>query len=250
MTKQSGLGDNFYCGGYNLSGDVGSLGGISGGPAALEVTGIDKYAPERIGGGRNGTVEWSSWFNDAAGQAHPVLKTLPRTDVHLMYCRGTTLGNAAACMIAKQPNYDGSRGADGSFSFSVQALSNDYGLEWGRLGTAGIRTDTGATNGSSINDSAPSAFGLQAYLQVFTFVGTDATITIQESSDNGGADAWANVTGGSFTAVTAAPTVQRIATSATLAVEQYLRVVTTTAAGFTSMTFAVAICRNLTATVF
>ena len=30
MAKQSGLGDNFYIGGYNLSGDVGSLGSISG----------------------------------------------------------------------------------------------------------------------------------------------------------------------------------------------------------------------------
>jgi hypothetical protein len=161
LSKQSGLGDALFVGGYDLSGDTQSLGAIGGGPAVLDVTPINKSAYERIGGLRDGRIEWTSYFNDASSQAHPVLKTLPTSDVHVMYCRGTTLGNPCASMVAKQINYDGNRGDDGAFTFALQAQANGYGLEWGRLGTAGIRTDTTATNGSSI-----SLTGGDAYIQL------------------------------------------------------------------------------------
>ena len=65
MAKQSGLGDNFYLHGYDVSGDLGSV-SVSGGPAALEVTGIDKSAFERIGGLRTGGMSWQAWFNPAS----------------------------------------------------------------------------------------------------------------------------------------------------------------------------------------
>ncbi len=98
MAKQTGLGDNFYVGGYNLSGDTQALGSIHGGPAALDMTSIDQSAFERQGGLRGGGIEWTSYFNDAAGQAHPALSTLPTADVILTYARGTTLGAPAACI--------------------------------------------------------------------------------------------------------------------------------------------------------
>lgn len=442
--KESGLGDNLYVGGYDLSGDTGSLGNIGGGPAALELTGIDKSAFERVGGSRDGRIEWSSWFNTLG--AHPVLSALPTADVHVMYCRGTTLGCPAACLVSKLPDYPGQRGNDGSFTFGLSAQANGYGLEWGQLLTAGLRTDTAAANGTGVSfwdpgflslpgtagdcastpDAAalditgdidlrarvtatdwtpaadgcaigkhlttgnqrsyalvltsagkisllwstngtaessatstvatgladgtvqwirgtldvnngagnaiarfyvspdnvtwsqlgadvavgsttsiyagtatlflgargsgttdnlvgrvweaevrngidgtivaqPKAYlsgitdptglawtvngtaklatpGLRGFLQVTEFSGTDATVTIQESTDNGGTDAWANLV--SFTAVSAAHTTQRVAVPSTTAAERYLRVVTTTAGGFTNLKFAVAVCRN------
>lgn len=247
MAKQSGLGDNAYVAGYNLSGDISALSKIGGGPAVLDVTGISSSAHERIGGLRTGEISFVSFFNDATGREHLALRGLPTADVQVMYFRGTTLGNPVAAMLAKQVNYDGARGADGAFTFNVQALSNGYGLEWGRSLTAGQRTDTGAANGSSINLGGAKSNGLQAYLQVFSFSGTDATLTIQESSDDGAGDAFAAVVGGAFTQVTAAPTTERIATAAGLAVEQYLRLRTTTTGGFSSMVFAVAVVVNDTA---
>lgn len=247
MAKQSGLGDRLFVAGFNLSGDIGSLGTIGGGPAPLEVTGIDKSAIERIGGVRDGTIEFSAWFNKATDRAHLRLSPLSTADQIVTYCRGTTLGNPAAAMVAKQINYDGDRGADGSFTLAVQALANGYGLEWGRQGTAGIRTDGSATNGSSIDDTASTAFGLQAYLHVFAFTGTSVTVKIQESSDDGAGDAWADVTGGGFTAATGV-TSQRIATATNLTVERYLRVVTT--GTFSDAQFAVCIVRNQTAPAF
>jgi hypothetical protein len=250
VAKQSGLGDGLLVAGYDLSGDIGSLSRIGGGPAALDVTGINKSGFERIGGVRDGGFAFQAWFNDAAGQAHPRLSTLPTTDVIATYLRGTTLGNPAAAVVAKQINYDGTRGQDGSFTFAVEALANAYGLEWGRQLTAGLRTDTAATNGTSVDlgSASPGAFGLQAYLHVTSFAGTDATITIQESSDNG-ADAYAAVVGGAFTQVTVGPTSQRIATAA-INVERYLRIATSTTGGFSSLVFEVMAVRNDTSVVF
>lgn len=250
MAKTSGLGDNYFLSGYDLSGDINSLGRIGGGNAPIETTGIDKSAFERIGGRRDGGMDFVAYFNDAASQAHPRLSTLPTTDVISTYCRGTTLGNPAASLVAKQANYDGTRAQDGSFTFACQTLSNGYGLEWGKQLTAGKRTDTGATNGTGVDyGTGSTTFGLQAWLHVFSFVGTDATVKIQESSDNG-ADAYADVTGGGFTQITSGPTSQRIATSAVLTVERYLRVATVTTGGFTSLVFAVMVCRNDSAPAF
>jgi hypothetical protein len=248
MAKEGGLGDNLYVGGYDLSGDVGSISSISGGPAALDVTPIKFKARERIGGRRDGRMEYLSFFNDAAGQAHPVLKVLPSSDVPVTYCHTTILGAASAGLVAKQPNYPGSRPADGAFTFSIEELGNAFGLEWGRQLTAGIRTDTAATNGSSIDTTASLAFGAQAYLQAFSFTGTDVTVKLQDSADD---SSWADLTGGGFTQITGGvPLAQRIATSLGQTVRRYLRVVTVTTGGFSSLAFAVTVVKNEVAVVF
>src|SRR4051812_31688817 len=116
MAKQTGLGDAFYIGGYNLSSDVNALGNISGPQTPIESTGIDKSAMERLGGQRSGLIEFTTFFDDQAIQEHAALKGLPTADTQCMYFRGTTLGNPAAAMTAKQINYDGARGNDGSFT--------------------------------------------------------------------------------------------------------------------------------------
>lgn len=196
---------------------------------------------QRIGGLRNGEISFNSFFNPTAGQEHTVLSALPRTDQHVMYCRGTTLGNPAACMIGKQLDYNPTRAANGALTFAIQAQANGYGLEWGRLLTAGLRTDTTATNGTGVDGTAQTTFGAQAYLQVTAFTGTDVTVKIQDSADN---VSFADVSGFAFAATTAAHTTQRIATSNAATIRRYLRAVTTTSGGFTSVTFSVMVNRN------
>jgi hypothetical protein len=241
MSKQSGLGDNLYVAGYDLSGDIGSLSKIGGGIQTLDTTGIDKSAHERIGGQRDGSLEFTSFFNDAAGQEHPVLSALPTSDIGLLYARGTVLGNPAACMVAKQVGYDGNRADNGAFTFKVSALANSYGLEWGRLLTAGKRTDTTATNGSGVDTAASASFGGQAYLQVFSVAGTSVTVAIEDSADN---ISFAAVAGLAFTAATpgASPQTQRLAISNTSTIRRYVRAVTT--GTFSNAVFAVVLVKN------
>jgi hypothetical protein len=242
MAKQGGLADNFYIGGYDLSGDVGSLATIGGGPTALELTPINVEAAVREGGVRDGVIEFSSFFNKAALAAHPALSSLPRTDRVASYFRGTVLGGQVANEVAKQVNYDPARNEDGSLKLATKAVANGFGLEWGRSLTAGKRTDSGATNGTGVDTSASLAFGLQAYLQVFAFTGTDVTVKIQDSADN---VSFADLAGAAFTQITGGvPLSERIAISNTATVRRYLRAATVTTGGFSNLVFAVAFTKN------
>lgn len=244
MAKQSGLGDNFYVGPYDLSGDISAIGSVGGSVATLDKTGINKFGYERIGGLRTGTMEFTTHFNDAAGQEHVAFSALPYTDVILSYFRGTTLGNPAASMVAKQINYDATRGDDGDLTFGVQAQSNGFGLEWGRSLTAGLRTDTAATNGTAIDTTASASFGAQAYLHVTAFTGTDCTITVEDSADN---ITFATVD--SFTVVSGVTSERNVLGTTTETLDRYVRV-STTAGTFSSITFAVNLVKNTATTQF
>lgn len=249
MAKETGLGAAYFLDGFDLSGDTRELGRISKALTPIDQTGINKYAFERKAGVLDGGIDWTSYFNPE--NAHDALETLPRTDrIASYYHKGDVLGTPVASLVAKQLNYDPTRELNGGLTAAVQSQANAWWLDWGLSLTAGVRTDTAATDGSSVdfNDwGGGSSFGLQAYVHVLDFTGTDVTIKLQESSDNGVGDPWADVTGGAFTAVTGGtPLAQRIATARDQAVERYLRVVTETTGGFTNLEFAVAVTVNRT----
>jgi hypothetical protein len=314
MSKQSGLGARFLSGGYDLSGDVQALDTVTGGPALLDVTDITQSAHSRISGQRDGSMGVTVFMDTA--NAHPVLAALPTADTLMTFLvPPLAIGSPAACLNAKQVNYDPTRGADGSLTMKVEGQGNGYGLEWGVTLTAGLRTDTTATNGTSLDQGAgfatpavplttvpvtntsplpatvvvsggtmtnvsvngvtvgagagtytvPSGgtitmtftvaptwtwtlqtfLGAQAYLQVTSFAGTSVTVAVQDSADNA---SFTTVTGLTFTAVTAAPATQRLATVTNATVRRYLRVITT--GTFNPATFAVVVNRNIAATAF
>lgn len=256
MTKQSGLGDNFYVDGLNISGDTQSISKLGGGPAVLEFTGIDKSAFERKGGLRDGGMDFVTYFNPGPlafasplvdTGSHALLRQMPLTDriVTFFHMQSTD----AASLVAKQGTYDGTRAADGALTIAVSAMANGFGLEWGDQLTPGPLTQSGAGNGTPLDSGAATTnFGAQAYLQVFNFVGTSAVVKIQSSSDNAVGDPYADVAGLTFSTVTAAPVAERIQTGRTAAIERWLRVATT--GTFSALTFAVMVVRNVTAVDF
>lgn len=256
MAKQGGLGSRLWVDGYDLSGDINALDKVTCPRGVLDFTDITELAHERQLSTQDGAIDVTSFFDVAAGNAHPVLSTLPTTDRELSFAiptapaSGLAIGDPCASMVGKQINYDGQRQQDGSFMLKVAAQANAYGLEWGYLATAGIRADTTATNGASLDGGATGTtnFGFQAYLQVLSFTGTSVTIKIQGSTDNGGTDPFADVTGGAFATVSTSPQAQRIATASNAAIKRYLRVVTT--GTFSQCSFVVAITRNPLAVAF
>jgi hypothetical protein len=150
-----------------------------------------------------------------------------------------------------QLNYDGNRAQDGGFLLNTTIESNGYGLQWGHLATAGMRTDTAATAAAAVSpldqlSASPGAFGLVMFVQLNAFTGTSVTIKLQESSDNSG-DAYTDVTGATTAALTTAPQAVRIATGS-IAVERYLKVVTT--GTFSNAVFGVQVYRHRVATVY
>lgn len=247
MAKQTGLGDRFFTGGYDLSNDMGSIDAIGGGPTPAEVTGIDVEAFERIAGLFDARIEWSGWFNPSDDRGHARWGALLTGDQVYTYARGSAIGVPSAGLVGKQPDYAGSRGDDGSLTFKIGAMAaQGHTLEWGRLHTSASRTDTTATNGASVDGAAASAFGLVAYLQVLALTGTSVTVKLQQSSDNGAGDAWTDVPSGAFTAATGRGA-QRLQTGAADPVERYLRVVSS--GTFTNAQFLVMVMRRAAGTV-
>ena len=104
--------------------------------------------------------------------------------------------------------------------------------------TTGLRTDTSATNGTSVDNGAATSNGLVGHLQFIDITGSNCTVTIQESSDNGSGDAFAAII--AFTQVTADNKFERKTVAG--GVERYLRVIT--AGTFSSAKFAVAARRG------
>ena len=152
MAKQSGLGQQLYVAGYDLSGDVGVINNAACPRGLLEVTAINKSAIERVNGLADGIIDFNSWFNDAALAEHAALSGLPTADVLLIWALGAAVDDSAMFMTAKQVNYDGSRGADGSLSFNVQALADGVAPEWGEMLTSAQDTHASAGSSSSKND--------------------------------------------------------------------------------------------------
>jgi hypothetical protein len=241
MGKQSGLGDNFYISGYDLSGDVSAISQLGGGPATLDVTGIKSYANELIPGLRQGDWQFTSFWEftsgDGQGYALNALDSLPVADVVGMYFRGTALQNKAAAINGKQLNMDPTRDASGNLSLAVEVQGSGYGMEWGEMLTAGLRTDEAATAGPAITDTAATSYGAQAYVQLVAFTGTSVTIGIEHATTSGGTYNPLMATS-AMTAIGA----QRLSVSNTTAVDQYLKV--TTAGTFSNAVFAVAFMRN------
>ena len=240
MAKSSGLGQEFYIAGYDLSGDVGSLSGVGSPRQLLEITSINKSAVERLNGRSDASLSFNTWFNDAAGQEHAALSGLPTTDRLVLWGFSGSTGDVACAFPAKQMSYDGSRGADGSLAFSVDVAADGIASDGCELLTDGQGTHSSAGSSTSRGDGAATSAGLVAQLQIVTAASGTPTVTIQQSSDNGVSDAWATLA--SFTAVGYAspPTAERITVSG--AVERYLRVTTT--GTFSNAQFVVATRRG------
>jgi hypothetical protein len=251
MTKKGGLGQGLWIAGVDCSGDTGSW-SIASPKGVQDVTGIDKYANERLALTRDASVSCQQFFNPDAGSAFQTTRANAFSQVlnfDLTIATGSTLGDPAFSGRYRLPNTTYTRNADGSFTFAAEFAGNSYGAEWGHLLTAGKRTDTSATapaTGVDFNadGGASTTLGWQAWLHVFAFTGTSVTVTIQDSANN---SAFTDLTGGAFTAATAVGT-QRLEGGRTATVRRYLKVNTT--GTFSNAVFAVAFTRNVTATSF
>lgn len=103
--------------------------------------------------------------------------------------------------------------------------------------------DSGTTTGASRNDSAASTTGWMAHLHLTAVTGapTSWTVKLQDSADN---SSWADVTGGTFTAVNV-PAAQRLVSAAGATLRQYVRYVATVVGGTApTATFGLVYARN------
>ena len=244
MAKRTGLGSRFFVGGYDLSGDTNALSKIGGGSALIDVSAINGAAFERLGGKRDGSIDFTVVFNDSAGASHAVLSALPTTDVTAIYASAATVGAPGSAVVGKQDNYPLANATDGALTAAVSVMSsNGAGVHHGQMLTAGLRTESTATNGASIDTGASVSFGATLFL-VCTALGSGTpTIKLQDSADD---STFADVTGATFGTVAALDN-EMVQTSSTQAVRRYIRIATT--GTFAGLSFAVLINKHLTATI-
>lgn len=231
MAKQSGVGSALWFGSVDISGDVGAVNSLEHSRAEQDVTGINKSAVERILLRHDGMIGFTAFWNPTAGQAHPTLSALPRTDVQVTVGIGSAsgaVGQWAASLLAKQTGYSPAFGDDGSLVASINAVANGYPLEWGELLTTGKQTfASGSVNGTSIDlnnvyaGSTTTAFGAAAYLHVFSLGSGTPTLTIKDSA-NDSTFAALSPTSLAFTPTVAG--VERQTTGLTATIRRYIRV--------------------------
>jgi len=223
MAKKSGLGQQIFVNGYDLSGDVATIDNAGSPRNLLEITAVNASGIERLVGLSDGNLSVSSWFNDATEQEHAAFSGLVTTDRIVTWAFGATRGDVAACLVAKQLNYDGSRGTDGSLSFTIDTqAASGVPLEWGNTLTTGKETHSSAAVSTSRDDGATTGYGLVGILSVTDVDSGTATVNIQQSADN---VTFANILGFAAVSAAAAPTAQRLTLSG--AILRYLRVSTT-----------------------
>lgn len=241
MAKKSGLGMRLYLHGYDLSGDVGSIGSMRSTSNVLDVTAIDKSAVERLHGIRDGEITFNVFFNTATDAEHDALSSLPTTDVLAMVLTGTAAGDPVFCLSAKQVNYDWTRGADGSLVGTVQLVAAaGVPLEYGLLLVAKT-THASASDETGIDFGSQTTSGAIGFLQHFDADSGTVEYDLEDSSDSTDGDdgTWANLGAFSDVATPYAQIAQRIEISGT--VERWVRA--STNGTFTNADFAMAFRR-------
>ncbi len=245
MAKRSGLSQQFYFQGVDMSGDVGSIGTLATPRGTQDVTGLSRNAHEFLLTTGDGILSWSAFFNDETGGTHLTLGALPTTDVQIMFETGQTLGDPAFCAVVKLIDYAPNRGADGSLTINVNAnLSAGEPAEWCRVLATKATHSSETDNTGHLMDSGGSQTtkGAVGYLQHFTADSGTVEYDIEDSSDSTDGDdgAWANLLAFSDVATPWNPIAERIEVTGN--VEKWIRA--STNGTFTNAVFAMAFRRG------
>lgn len=173
MGKQSGLGDNFYIGGYDLSGDITSMDQISGGPSLMEATSIKQIAEARLAGQKDGTFKFTSLFEETPAIVTPgfPLSTVPAKNnfgvTVYVTITGGTLSNVSVNGVTvgtTDGTYPVTAGGTISVTYTVAPTWNWFALGSEHNGLAPLpRADTVCmyARGTAIGNPAANLLGKQ-----------------------------------------------------------------------------------------
>lgn len=217
MAKSTGLNQRFFVHGYDLSGDVGAIGGISTPRSVHDVTGLDKSAMERILGLADVQAAYDAFFNDA-GDLWTELSALPIADRSMIWAFGPAIGDPGFGATVKHIDFPLSRGADGGLSSSPSAQGSAGAIPgWGEMLTTGKQTYASAANGDSLDGGAATSNGLVIDAQMFSLGSGTPSVEVEDSADDAAFSSIATLSD-----LTGAATAQRATVSG--AIRRYLRV--------------------------
>lgn len=228
-----------YVNGYELTTYLNEV-SVSREVDTAETSTFGNSAKTYIAGQKDGTADMSGIWDGTAGAVDDRLAAYFGADgtVFTVGYGGSTLGNRADVFAGIQTSYE--IGASLGDAVSVSASVQGSGGVWAGKFLHANSTESTTANFTAVNNGAASSNGWVANLHNFAKTGTPAAVVkLQESSDNGAGDAFADIA--TFATITGVTAEQK---SATGAVEQYVRAALTSLAGSASITFVVAFARK------
>lgn len=185
MPVRSGLSQKFFAAGYDIGGDIGSIDNLTVSVADLQTPGLDNTAMSRVHGLADGNLALTSYFNDAVGKSLQTLKTMGGGMWTWVLVK--TVGGAVLNGTYQQLSYTGNRGRDGSMEMQATgAISGGVPPEDAvNLTDGGAVTHASAGSGTSVDQTAGTAFGGIGFLQHISRASGTPTYLIEDSTDNG-----------------------------------------------------------------
>lgn len=218
-----GMNTRIYGRGYDLSPYFKTV-TIGGSRAVADDSNFSDTSRRYKGGRMSGELSAEGLYSDNTGEIQTILETIFGTDtandVYMISPQGgTTIGDDFFGLKGILTKHGTSSPEEDMVDASVEVNSRN-GLHIGRvLHEHAAETTTG--NSASVDHGAATANGGMFFVIVTAFSATSVTIKAQESSDDGGSDAFADVTGASLTFTGVGAQVAEVATGT--AVERYLR---------------------------
>lgn len=194
----------------------------------------------RIAGMKDGSIDLSGIWDGAASAVDERMAAYLGVDatVFTVGYGGTTIGNRADVAAGIVTSYE--IGADIGDAVSVSAtVESSGGIHAGKF-LHSKTSRTAVANFTSVDNLAASTAGLVANQHTTAVTGTpNAVWKIQESSDDGAGDAFADVI--TFTSITGISSEQKTTTAA---VERYLRARLNAIDGATAVTTTISVARK------
>lgn len=183
----------------------------------------DEWVERAFTGEKKASLAMKGFFNDADNASNEafVEQFAART---ICYCvSGNTVGKNVTMFYGPLESKYNRIAAKGELTKAEITMDGSGEVEEGKIiATLAARTTAGNTEATPVNNGGASTSGGAAYLQVtaLDLGGYDNVIfKIRDSADN---VTYGDVSGGAFTAVTAAPAKQRLALAGTI--KQYVAV--------------------------
>ena len=179
-----------------------------------------------------GQINFQGIWNPAANQTDEEIVALDGTEVVITASPtgATAIGDRAHMVNGELDNYQPRAPVNDAVRFSVSYTGDDA---QGGVILHENAQESATGNHTSVDGSAQTTNGAVANLHVTQFSGTDATVTIEDSTDD---SVWGSLV--AFTQVTGT-TSERVSVAGT--VERYVRVALT--GTFTTVTFVVSFAR-------
>ncbi len=145
MAKRSGLGQKFYLvqigtgPGFDISGDVGSVDTAQSMFAALDDTGIDKSAHERIPGLGDGKLQYTAFWNNVSPGEHAIARGMIGLPVRAFWAGSAVEGDGLAYVISGiLDDYAATRAPTGALTVkaTIDSYNGDF-PDWGTLAAIG-----------------------------------------------------------------------------------------------------------------